>query len=250
MSGATIVLLLVVVVLLVALVVLGDRVAAAEAERRTAQLLAGAFGRPPSVRVNGRPFLTQALRGRYRDVQVSGGGLRLGEITGVSVDVELRNAWLPLRGLRGGRVTELPCERLLGRLVLPYGELARVARIPGLELRLRDGRLQATAALPVPGISQLARVTGRAELTLRGGRSVWLRIHGVSVAGISLPSVVLSQLLPSLDVPIRLPELPHGLQLDELRPTDDGLAVLGSADAVVLHRPPPPPRPRPHPDGT
>ena len=62
--------------------------------------------------------------------------------------------------------------------------------------------------------------------------------------------MVLNQLLPTLDVPIRLPELPYGLQLDELRPTDDGLAVLGSADAVVLRRPPPPPRPRPHPDGS
>ena len=249
MSGATIVLLVVVAVLLAALLALADRIAAAEAERRTAELLTDAFGRPPSVRVNGRPFLTQALRGRYRDVQVAGGGLRLGEITGATLDIELRNAWLSLRDLRGGRVTELPCERLLGRLVLPYGELARVARIPGLELRLRDGRLQATAALPVPGISQLARVTGRAELTLRGGSSVWLRIRGVSVAGIALPSVVLNQLLPSLDVPIRLPELPHGLQLDELRPTEAGLAVLGSADAVVLRRPQPP-RPRPSPNGT
>jgi hypothetical protein len=78
----------------------------------------------------------------------------------------------------------------------------------------------------------------------------------VSVAGITLPTLVLNQLLPSLDVPIALPALPYGLRVDELRPTQAGLVVLGSAEAVVFRRPAadeprgdvavaPRPRPRP-----
>jgi hypothetical protein len=66
---------------------------------------------------------------------------------------------------------------------------------------------------------------------------VWLRIRGVSVAGLALPGLGLSQLLPALTVPVPLPPLPFGLRLDELRPTAGGLVVEGSARAVVFGRP-------------
>jgi hypothetical protein len=88
----------------------------------------------------------------------------------------------------------------------------------------------------VPGISQLARISGAAVLSLPPGGGVWLQIRDVSVAGIALGSLVVSQLLPTLTVPIPLPPLPYGLRLDALRPTADGLVVEGSAEAVVFHR--------------
>jgi hypothetical protein len=225
-----------VVVVAVGLALL-DRICAALAERRASEYLSVPFGHPATVRVLGTPFLTQAVRGRYREVEVSGGGLRVGDINGATLIATMRNVHLPARELLGGRTTELPCEHVGGRMMLAYSELARVARIPGLSLYYRGDRLLASAALPVPGFSQLARITGEAVLTHAGAGSVWLRINGVSVVGISLPSVVLNQLLPSLNVPIPLPELPYGLRIDELRPTDSGLLVCGSAEAVVFRKP-------------
>lgn len=230
---------LVIVAVIVAAVAIGlpvlDRALAALAERKASEYLSAPFGHPATVRVLGTPFLTQALRGRYRDVEVVG-GLQIGDISGATLVAHVTNAYLPPRELLGGRARELPCEHVAGRLLIPYSELSRVARIPGLSLAFTGGRLMATAALPVPGISQLARVSGEAVLSLSGSGGVWLRIRGVSVAGISLPSVALSQLLPTLTVPIQLPALPYGLRLDELRPTPEGLAVDGSAQAVVFHR--------------
>ncbi|HEV7205306.1 MAG TPA: DUF2993 domain-containing protein [Jatrophihabitans sp.] len=217
-------------------VALLDRVCVALAERKASEYLSQPFGHPATVRVHGTPFLTQALRGRYNQVDVSGGGLRVGDMTGATLTAHLTNIYLPLRELLGGRTTELPCEQVTGQIVLPFGELARAARIPGLELRLVDDQLVASAALPVPGISQLARVSGEAVLSLDNGGSVWLRIRGVSVAGISLPGIVLNQLLPTLNVPIPIPELPYGLRLHELRPSPSGLVVAGSAEAVVFRR--------------
>ena len=120
-----------------------------------------------------------------------------------------------------------------GRIVLPYGEIARVSRIPGLTLTYQGQRLVASASLPVPGINQLARVSGQAVLSVIEG-AVWLRVRGLSVAGISLPSLVVNQLLPSLNVPIPLPALPYGLRLDELKPVPSGLVVCGSARDVVF----------------
>ena len=231
-----VVLAVLLLVVLAAGIALLDRVCAALAERKAAEYLAEPFGGPAVVRVHGSPFLTQALRGRYADIEVYGGGLRIGEMTGATLAARLRNVYLPLRDLLGRRTSELPCEHVEGRIVLPFGELARVARIPGLTLVLENGRLLASAALPVPGISQLARVSGEAVLTLRGGNAVWLRIRNVAVAGVTLPGLVLKQLVPALSVPIPLPELPYGLRLDDLRPSPAGLVVSGSAGAVVFRR--------------
>jgi LmeA-like phospholipid-binding len=216
----------------VALVLL-DRVLANHAERRASEYLAEPFGHPATVRVHGSPFLTQALRGRYGHVEVVG-ELQIGGVAGVSLVAHLTNAYLPLRELLGGRARELPCERVTGRLVLPYPELARIAPIPGLVLRFEGERLVASAALPVPGISQLARISGEAVLSLAPSGAVWLRVRGVSVAGLTLPGLVLDQVLPALSVPIPLPPLPFGLRLDEVRPTATGLVVDGSAEAVVF----------------
>lgn len=236
-----VVVLLVVVVVAAAAVVLDGRCATL-AQERASTYLSAPFGHPATVHVHRRPFLTQALRGCYTDVEVAG-RLRLGEIEDATLVAHLTNAYLPLRELLGRRTRELPCEHVEGRLVLPYVELARIARIPGLVLAFEGGRLMASAALPVPGFSQLARISGEARLRLAGGEAVRLRIRGVSVAGITLPMVVLNQLLPSLDVPLALPRLPYGLQLTDLQPTADGLIVDGSANAVVFRAPDDPTRP-------
>jgi hypothetical protein len=217
-------------------VTLLDRSCAALAERRASEYLSVPFGHPATVRVLGTPFLTQAVRGRYTQVEVSG-TLRVGEINGATLIATLRNVHLPTRDLLGGRTRELPCEHVAGRLLIAYSELARVARIPGLSLYYRGDKLLASAALPVPGFSQLARIQGEAVLTQAGAGSVWLKINGVTVVGIALPSLVLNQLLPTLNVAIPLPELPYGLRIDELLPTQSGLLVCGSAEAVVFRKP-------------
>jgi len=221
---------------------LADRIGATLAERKASEFVSQPFGHPANVRVHGTPFLTQALRGRYADVEVSGGGLQIGEMSGATLDAHLYNLVLPLRELLGGRTTQLPCDRVEGQIVLPYGELARVSRIPGLSLTYVNRRLTATAAVPVPGIGQLARVSGEAVLRIMPNGAVWLRVRGVAVAGISLPSFIMKQLIPSLSVPIALPSLPYGLVLDQLVPAESGLIVRASADDVVFSADGRPPR--------
>jgi hypothetical protein len=234
-----IVVVVVVVVVLVVLLLLGvgavvaDRVCVELAERRAAEYLSEPFGRPPTVRVHGRPFLTQALRGRYRDIEVSGDGLRLGELSGATLTAHVYDAHLPLRELLGGRTTALPCAHVTGQILLPYSEVARISRIPGLTLTFEKRRLVATAALPVRGMGQLARVSSQAHLTVVGG-GVWLRVRGHAVGGISLSNVVLKQLMPSLTVQIPLAALPFGLRLDELKAEATGLVVCASAEDVVF----------------
>lgn len=227
---------LVVVAVLAAVAVgigLADRSIATLAERAASAYLAEPFGGPPTVRVHETPFLTQALRGRYRDVEVAGGGLQVGEISGATLNVRLSNVLLPPRELLGRRTQEVACEHVAGRLLVPYSELARVSRVPGLTLSFERGRLFAGASLPVPGISQLASVRGQADL-LVDGNTVWLRVSELAVAGLSVTTLLLRQLMPPMNVAIALPNLPWGLHIDHLEPSDAGLVVHVSASAVVF----------------
>lgn len=212
---------------------LADIVCARLAERAVVRDVSELFGGPPIVRVRGRPFLIQVVRGRYRHVEVSGDGLRIGQLSGTTLSAHFHDLLAPMRDLIGGRLTCVPCRSLDGELLVPYAELARITSIPGLRLTYDDGRLIASGSLPVPGVSQLARVSGQVHLSVLGGR-VRPQVSGLSVAGITLPRLVLAQLMSAFNVPLPLPPLPAGLRVVELTPGPAGLLVRASADDVDL----------------
>jgi hypothetical protein len=183
--------------------------------------------------VHGTPFLSQALRGHYTDVQVSCARVQIGAIGGAALRAHLSDVLLPPGDLLLRRVTSIPVERVDGLILLSYPELARASRVPGMSLDFDEGRVLASLSVPLPGVSRLARASGRARLSVVGG-VVWLRVRGLSVAGLSLPSRLLEQLVPSLNVPIPLPKLPYGLRVDELIPVAAGLVVRACAEDVVF----------------
>lgn len=211
-----------------------DRVAVGLAERKASQYLATPLGEGVRIRVHGSSFLAQVVRGRYSYVELRSTGLQVGALAGTTLHAHLVNTALPLRALLGRRMTELAIEHLRGDLVIPYPELARASRIRGLGFRYLDGRLITTAALPVPGISEFARLSGEAVMTISEAGGVLLRVRNVSVAGRAVPRMILNQIVPTLAFPIPLPPLPYGVRLDRLTPTEDGLRVSGSARAVVF----------------
>jgi DUF2993 family protein len=210
-----------------------DGALARRGEREAAAHLAELLGRRPIVRVHGTPFITQALRGRYAHVEVSCGDLSMGVVDGATLRAHLYGLLIPPGDLLTRRVTSVGCEQLDALVLVPYPELARVSRVPGLALDYDDGRVVASLSAPLPGASQLLRASGQARLNLAGG-VVWLRVRGLSVAGISLPGRTLQHLVPGFNVPFLLPKLPYGLRVDELRPIAAGLLVFASAETTVF----------------
>ncbi|HJQ43716.1 MAG TPA: DUF2993 domain-containing protein, partial [Jatrophihabitantaceae bacterium] len=93
-------------------VALSDRILATLAERKASDFLSEPFGQPGSVRVHGTPFLTQAMRGRYTDIEVSGGGLVIGEMAGATLNAHLYDVLLPPRELLEKRASKLVCRRV------------------------------------------------------------------------------------------------------------------------------------------
>ncbi len=106
--------------------------------------------------------------------------------------------------------------------------------VPGLRFSYRDDTVIATARLPVPGLGQVAGVTGEAVASIGADGGVLVRVRNLAVAGFSLPALVVNQLAPALAFAVPLPPLPYGLRIDQLSPTAHGLRVAGSAQAVVL----------------
>jgi len=96
-----------VVIVLVALVVGADYTAAALTESAVSRQMRTELNLvdDPSVRINGFPFLTQAVAGRYRSVDVTADHVPVGPLRDVQVRTQLRDVTAPLSQLLGGSRT-------------------------------------------------------------------------------------------------------------------------------------------------
>jgi hypothetical protein len=220
--------------MLAGVLVIGDRITARYAQNTASDQLAVAapFDRKPSVTVHGFPFLTQAVGGRYRDIEIAGGGLRLGNIKGASLDAHLHGVHLALGDIFGGSVRELPVDRIDGEVTLPYAELARLIGVAGLTLALGHGGVDVTLSGSVPGIGTV-QASGTANVIVDGA-NLRLKITKLSALSITVPQIVIDQLISSVEVPIELPALPYGLTISSVTAGPEGAVVRGAARNVVL----------------
>jgi hypothetical protein len=228
--------LLLVVLFVAVAVAAADRILSVIAERAAATFLAdqAQFVHPPSVAVNGIPFLTQAAEGRYRDVRVQSGAVTVGDVSADSLDVHLRGVHLPLKAALGfSTITQLVCDSIQGTVVIGYGELARLSQVTGLSVSDSNGRLAVSATLPIPVIDQTLPVTGVAAIRIVAG-AVVLDVTSLSVSGVSLPAAAVSALTATFAQPIPIPALPFGLSVDSAVARPAGVAIAASGQHVVI----------------
>ncbi len=226
--------LLITLVVIAGVLVIGDRVAAAFAQSQAADFLVvhAPFDEKPKVTVHGVPFLTQAIRGKYDDIEVAGGGLQLGEIRGASLDAHLHGVHLALTDIFHQDVHQLDVDSADGDVTLPYSELARVSNVSGLTLADDEGNIKVTLSSSVPLLGTV-QLSGTADATVSGS-SVRLKIVTLTALGVSIPAAVLSQLSSAIQVPITIPALPYGLKITSVGAAAAGVVVHGAATDVVL----------------
>lgn len=222
--------LLVILVLLVA----ADRIAVLVAERLVAAQLQsiGGLSTRPDVSLRGVPFLTQAVTGRYDDIEVSARGVTAGGTRFSDFTADLRGARLPLSAAVSGSVSQVPVERLNARVVVSYADLQK---------QLTDRRLSLSPA------GDLLRVTGTIDVL---GRTVSASaLSSVSVRGADV--VVTAQRFElngrpnaaftaagkgRFDFVVRIGTLPYGLRLTTVTVRPEGLVATAAATGVVLRR--------------
>jgi hypothetical protein len=224
--------LLVVALLLIGLVLVADRVAVGIAEDRVAEQVAekGGLAGTPEVDIDGFPFLTQAVGGRYDEVRISLTADQLGQPEGTRADVVLRGVEVPLSSVLAGSVQEVPVERIDGTATLSYALLSAQLG-SGTELEREGDGLRITRTLEVLG--QQVRLTATGQVALEGNDLV-VDVEEASGAGVDVPGFLLDRATDLLDLRYPVPALPFGLQLTGVRPAADGVDIRVEATDTVL----------------
>jgi hypothetical protein len=131
--------LVIALLVLVGLFIAVDYGAAALAESAVSRQMRDQIGLvdDPSVRINGFPFLIQALTGEYSSVDVEATRIRVGELQELRVRAQLREVSAPLSMLLGSGPKSLSVKEVEGTVQIPASDVERL--VPGIEdLRIEN----------------------------------------------------------------------------------------------------------------
>ena len=227
--------LLVVLLVLVALLVGADRIAEQVAEGRIAEQLTADLSSTPTVEIGGFPFLTQALAGRYQRITVSGDTASRQGVRVTDFSADLEGVRVPLSDALGGRVSQVPVDRLRGRALITYADFAAAAAagVPGLQLAPAGDQVRATAPLSVLG--QDLTVSALSDATLEGNQ-ILLTAQSFQVGGSPVSGLISGALSGRLDLRVDVDALPYDLQLTDVQTGERGIELSGTARDAVLSR--------------
>jgi len=229
---------LVLVLLLIGAFVVADRIAARVAANEMSKRLGEhqPFTTPPDVTIKGFPFITQALRGKYSNIAVSGDHVsvstRAGEhISDLSFSANLRGAHLRLGDALGGHVEEVPVDKIDGKLTVPFDQLDKLAD-KNVTFGHAGSDIVVTGSVTLP---VLGKVTGNAVGTFTFVDSkLVVRLTSARLVGLPLPANLVQDVINALTPQLDLPTLPYKLQVTEVHASDAGVTFYGAAEDVVL----------------
>lgn len=226
--------LVVVPLVLGAVLVVADLAASAAAERGIAQRVqqSGGLAARPEVEVRGRPFLVQALRGRYDEVVVRSADVPAGQLSFAGVETELRGVRVSLRQALSFSGAPVPIDALSTRAVVTYETLSASVRDRGLRVvGAQDGLVRVTGGVEVLGRTLEATAVSRPELA---DGEIVVTAERFEVGSAVADSVLSRGLGNRLDFRVELGELPYGLALTSLRAGPDGVVLTAAATDTVL----------------
>ena len=208
----------------------GDAYAHGRVEREVASTLQGELGTPavPGVEIEGRPFLTQVVARRLREVhvvaddvgQTNGAALPIAHVDLTLRDLTTTDWWRTMNVARAD-----------GTALVDHAALAQVAGVP--LAYAGDGRYRVEADQNLYGLTVKATVTGGLALDA-SAQTVSLADPTIQVAGYTLPDVVADQLIKAVVRPIPLEGIPFELKVSSVDARDDGLHVgLTGADIPI-----------------
>lgn len=219
-------------VVLLGLLLVADRVGAAFAAQAVAAQVQTAtrLTSEPDVDM-GFPFLTQAVAGRYDEVEVTARDVPAGELTIARLDATLTGVEVPLSEAISGSVAQVPVAGVTARALVAYEELARRSGDRQLILEPEGDRVRVSGTVDVSG--QPVTVTALARVEVAGG-DVLVTADSYDVGGAPPNEAITRALAGRLDLRIPVTGLPYGLQVTDVEVTPEGLSVHARAGATVL----------------
>ncbi len=227
--------LLLIVVALAVLLVVADRLTAQAAAHalsvRARQ--SGQLASDPTVNIKGFPFLTQAVRGRYTEIDITThgihrDGLRLDTVTG-----RFRGVHVGLAAALDGRVSAVPIDQASGTVDVTYADLDAFLAPRRISVRAVGGVLEVSGMATAAGKRVL--VAGPVQVTLTGGVLALIPTAGSlrPAAGL-LPAAAGRAAAAALTVRVTLSALPFGLTLRSLAVEPTELTISAAASGLVV----------------
>ncbi|MGH3828480.1 MAG: LmeA family phospholipid-binding protein [Pseudonocardiaceae bacterium] len=249
------------VLVIVALLVAADFGATAVAEHAVATRLRQRLGLPsdPSVRINGFPFLTQAVAGRYGSIDVRASGVSVDQLHDLDVEATLYDVDAPLHEMISGNLQSVRVGRVDGRVRVKDADLGRAIGIDDLQIQQPSEQeikelsppgtpapengvpsdrapIRLVATINVAG--QPIEVIGLGVIELIGGvvrittRDVRLSRDGGAEAG--LPSGIRQTVLKTLSTDVTPGGLPFAVTPTKVWVRTGSVVVAGTATDVTL----------------
>lgn len=253
---------IIVVLVLVGLLVAADFGAAALAESAVSRQMRQQVGLvdDPNVRINGFPFLTQAIAGRYGSVDVEAQHIAVDQLKDLYVKAQLRDVDAPLSMVLGSGPKTLKVAEAEGSVRIPAKDVERILNRNGTvaidDLRIdsideaglkaaakesgdtsltsidpdRAARLTGSTTLPLLGKNDVSVI---ALLDLEGGKAR-LVPRDVRFGGNALPSAVQRSVSQLFTIAVDPGSLPLQVTPTELTAVDGTLQISGTAENLTL----------------
>jgi hypothetical protein len=230
---------LVALLIVLAALVVVDRVAVGIAQNQIADRVqeSQSLAIRPDVEVHGFPFLTQVVRGRYKEVQASvpgleRDGLRLSKITVVAQGVHV-----DLGDLLSGSVRSVPVDHATGSVLVSYDDLNvyldRRVDVASVKVGKSGSDLKVTGSVQIPILNRPVSVSGNATVSISGENVTLLPTAVTSITGF-LPDFAQSSAREALTIRFAIRGLPFGVKLDSAKITDDGILFTAFANGLTL----------------
>ena len=258
--------LVIAVLVVVGLAVAADFGAAAAAEYKVAQQVREQLTLPsePSVRINGFPFLTQALTGQYSAIDIDATGLAVDPLRDVAVEATLYDVNAPLSEVTSGNLQSVRAARVDGRVRIKDSDLGRAIGIEDLRIQqpsVEEIKRLLPAGTPLPDPQSDSRATpdnraairivattdlvglpteiiGIGLIELTGGLAritvLDVRLARDDVGKVGLPEDIRRLLLKTLSINVNPGELPFGARPTGLSVQPGALVVAGTAENVSI----------------
>jgi hypothetical protein len=223
---------------LAGLVALADRGAAYVAGNATAHEIRVHEGlrEDPDVTFRGFPFVTQAVRGEFRRVDVTLHDLERGGLTMARIDAQLDGVRVDLSKALKGRVAAVPVDHGSATVRVTYGDLnGFLATKPGnVHVVVHDGRAFVRASFGVAGAGQTeVEGTPRVSVTRTSVRVTTTNVHPVA-GGSPLSAALAAAAATRASFTVPLEEMPFGIEVGSAELTPTGLVVRATASGFVV----------------
>lgn len=221
--------LVIFLILLVGLAIAADRIGLLVAQDQIAKTVASQYrlDHKPTVKIKGFPFLTQALQGRYGEIDVKVGDMDQAGVHLANTVVTLKGVDAPLSDAMHGDASKMVADTAISMATVPYADVDKEAP-RGLKVSAKGKALQVRGPVTVLGF----RRTVTATVSVRAsGRSVRVLPQTVDAGGATIPVALVQQAF-SFTMPVK--GLPANTRISDVQVDPDGLRVTTTGEHVNL----------------